>query len=515
LICLAASTSTLTFAQSGAVTLGQMVKQTMKESWGDIEPLGQDAQGLYYLAIPYTEIIAGPMIADGDYYIFLVNDGAELVKRNPVNFTINGQPSRYEFTEELNGKITIFTSVEDKKNKSIAFYASELDKANLQLANPKKIVELSFAQVKKEYERASFNPELSRDKSKLLISYGLVDNENTMLSFGYVVLSSALKELYKWSGNLDMTDGVYLFDQFRVGNKGEVFLSTRYFQHSKAYDKNVSMKKTNPLSTTRSMEYQKNFEHRVVKFENNTTKIIPIPNKQRFYDVLDMEITPDGNLIMIGFYSPLEEEKMPIGSACLKVNVKTGAVQESTKEFGNAYEMPSDISIKNNGLTAGKDQYLKYRFIVSDIYFNKNGGYTLIGERNVTQTKRTQNVFYTVNHLDDLAVVDVAADGTVKNTYKVDKSQQAEDLQLFNAHYFYTEQNNTKYIAFANMGKSSLRESVLVTIAPDGQQHREVMFSTKDAEVTIKPKDCVFHKGKLMMYANKNNRYVRWISKPL
>jgi hypothetical protein len=502
-----------TFAQSGShVRLGQMVKQTMKESWADIEPLGKDDQGVYYLAIPYTEVISGPMIADADFYLFRVNDQAELVQKNPANFTVEGRESHYEFTMEVNGKVIVFTSVENKKEKNVSFYALELDKKNLQLANPKKVVQLSFAHVKKDYERASFKSELSHDKSKLLISYGLVDDEGTMLTFGYVVLNSAMKEIYKWGGNLDMSDGVYLFDQFRVSNKGDVYLQSRYFKNEKAHDKNVSMKKTNVLSSTRSMEYKKNFEYRIVKFENNNTKIIPIPNKERFYDVLDVEITPDGNLVLIGFYSPLEEEKMPVGAACLKVNAKTGAIQESIKEFGNAFEMPSDISIKNNGLMAGKDQYLKYRFILSDIQFNKSGGYTLIGERNVAQTKRVQNTFYTVNHLDDLAVVDVNAAGVVIGVYKVDKSQQAEDLQIFNASYYYTEHNNHRYLAFANLGKGSFRESVLVTISPDGKQTREVMFNTRDAEVTIKPKDCELYNGKLMMYGSKNNRYVRWIS---
>src|SRR3989337_1664226 len=309
-------------AQSApALSVGQMVKQAMKESWADIEPLGQDDQGVYYMAIPYTEVIAGPMIADADFYFFLVNDAAELVKRNPVNFMVDGRESHYEFTEQINGKVIIFTSVENKKEKKVSFYSLELDKKNLQVTNPKKVVELSFADVKRDYERATFKSQISRDKSKLLISYGLVDNEGSMLKFGYVVLNSLMKETFKWSGNLDMSDGVYTFDQFRISNKGEVYLQTRYFNNEKAHDKNVSMKKTNFLSTTRSMEHKKNYEHRIVKFENNGTKIIPIPHKERFYAVFDLEVAPDGNLVLIGFYSPLAQEKMPVGAACIKVNV--------------------------------------------------------------------------------------------------------------------------------------------------------------------------------------------------
>ena len=79
--------STGSFSQSDPqVQLGQMIKQTMKESWADIEPLGKDEQGLYYMAIPYTEVIAGPMIADADFYLFGVSDQAELVQKNTINF---------------------------------------------------------------------------------------------------------------------------------------------------------------------------------------------------------------------------------------------------------------------------------------------------------------------------------------------------------------------------------------------------------------------------------------------
>jgi hypothetical protein len=206
---------------------------------------------------------------------------------------------------------------------------------------------------------------------------------------------------------------------------------------------------------------------------------------------------------------------MSNGAACLKLNAKTGTLHETgIKEFGNMYEMPSDISIKNNGLAAGEDQYLDYRFVLSDIHFNANGGYTLVGERTVTQRKRNGNYFYTVYHTDDLAVVEVTASGAVKDVYRVEKSQQTSDIETFYSSYFYAEHNNNKYFAFANIGKGSLTESVLVKITPDGKQTREVIFNTKESEVTIRPMDCELYQGKtLILYGRKNNRYVRWIAR--
>ncbi|HEY0741652.1 MAG TPA: hypothetical protein VGD40_09320 [Chryseosolibacter sp.] len=516
LTCLLATFSFSSFAQSN-LDVGQFVKQTMRESWADVEPLGQDDQGAYYLMIPYSEVIAGPVAGDKSFYFAHISEKAELVQKKEVLFEIDGRESDYEFTREISGKIMVFTSVEEKKARTVTFYAQELDRKNLSLSTPKKVVQLSFDKLKRDYERASFSSELSRDKSKMLISYSLVNDKNELLTFGYVVLDASLKQIFSWAGNLDMSDGIYLFDQFRISDKGEVVLLTRFFDNKKDYTKGTKLKKSNFVSSTRSMEYKANYDHRVVKFESNgNTKIIPIPAGKAFYNALDITIAADGNVVLIGFTSD-NEDNIPNGVVCLKVNAKTGVVSEAgTKHLGNEFEMPSDISIKNNGLTAGKDQYLSYRFILSDIRHNKSGGYTLIGERNVTQTKRNGQVFYTVNHLDDLAIVDVSASGAISNVHRVTKSQQAVDMEIFNASYFFTEVNGDKYIAFSNLGKPNLHENVLVKISPDGKQTREVMFSTKDAEVTIRPKDCMLFKGKkLIMYTTKNNRYVRWIGKAL
>src|SRR5688500_2270165 len=163
-----------TFAQSGpGVHLGQMVRQTMKEAWADVEPLGQDDQGVYYLAIPYSQVMSGPMMADGDFYLLLVNDQAELIRKSHANFMVDGQAASYEFTQELDGKITVFTSGENKKAIRASLYALELDKKNLQLTNLKEVVDLFFTHLTKEYEIASFKSDPSRDKSKLLIAYAL------------------------------------------------------------------------------------------------------------------------------------------------------------------------------------------------------------------------------------------------------------------------------------------------------------------------------------------------------
>jgi hypothetical protein len=521
LSCLTAAFFHCSFAQTN-VDVGPLVKQTIRESWADVEPLGQDDKGAYYLMIPYSEVIAGPVAGDKSFYFALINEKAELVGKKEVLFSIDGKESEYEFTRELNGKIMVFTSVEEKKARTVTFYAQELDKKNLSLSAAKKVVQLSFEKLKRDYERANFKSELSRDKSKMLISYSLINDNNEMLTFGYVVLDASLKQTLSWDGNLDMSDGIYLFDQFRISNKGEVFLLTRFYDNKKDYSKGTKLKKSSFVSSTRSMEYKANYDHRVVKFESNgSSKIIPVPAGKAFYNALDLAIAPDGNPLLIGFTSD-NEDNIPNGAVCLKVNAKTGAVTESgAKDLGTDFEMPSDISIKNNGLTAGKDQYLSFRFILSDIQFNKNGGYTLIGERNVTQTKRSGQTFFTVNHLDDLAVVEVSAAGAITAVHKVKKSQQAVDMEIFNASYFYTEHNGTKYFAFSDLGKPNLHENVLVKIAPDGKQTRDVMYSTKDAEVTIRPKDCMLFRGnKLLMYTtknnrSKNNRYVRWIGKAL
>ncbi|HEY0772400.1 MAG TPA: hypothetical protein VGD31_18900, partial [Sphingobacteriaceae bacterium] len=296
LTCLSATLSLCSFAQSN-LEIGQFVKQTVRESWADVEPLGQDDQGVYYLMIPYSEVIAGPVAGDRSFYFAHINEKAELVQKKEIVFTIDGRDSDFEFAQEVNGKIMVFTSVEEKKARTVTFFAHELDRKNLSLSAPKKVVQLSFEKLKRDYERAIFKSELSRDKTKMLISYSLINDKNEMLTFGYVVLDGGLKQIAAWDGSLDMSDGIYLFDQFRISDKGEVFLLTRFFDQKKDYTKGTKLKKSNFISSTRSMEYKANYDHRVVKFDNNgSTKIIPLPASKTFYNALDMAIAPDGNV---------------------------------------------------------------------------------------------------------------------------------------------------------------------------------------------------------------------------
>jgi hypothetical protein len=507
--------TTFLFGQSNSpLNYGEMVKQTMKESWATVKPIGSDDNGVFYLLVPYSAVMSGLVVGNHDYFIGYVGHNGNLESIKPLQLLVDGEVAEYEFAEEIGDKILLFTTLHNKKLKTVSFYTFELNKKSITAEKPKKIIDLEFEEFKREFERASFKAELSRDKSKMLISYSLLNDESSILAFGYLVLNNQQIVESKWIGNLNMTDGIYQFDQFRISNKGAVSLLTRFYGNDKAFDENTKMKKSNLLSTTRSMQIKDNYEHRVVKFlAEGKTKIFRVANTDKFYVSLDLEYMPNDDIILIGFSSD-NETTLPNSAVCLLMSASTGSIKETgLKPFGDQFSMPSNLSIKNNGLVAGEEQYINYRFVLSDIKFNSNGGYTLIGERNVLQTKKSNGSNYTVNHLDDLAVIDVDPKGQINNVFKIEKSQQVSGLDFFKSSYFYFTREDIKYFVFSNVGKSKIMESKIVTIDLDGKVSSEVLIKRGDADVVIAPKGGYFSKNRVYLYGMKNNRYSRWITK--
>lgn len=508
-------------AQSGTFTAGPMIKQTMQMSWADLEPLGSDASGVYYVLVPYAAVIQGMVLGDSDYYIGRVGNNLEMETPVPMDFAYNDEKVSYEFALELKGRYYVFTSYEDKSNKKWVLFAQQVSTNDLSLGERRKVGDIDFSD--ERFKRASFGYELSEDESKILVTYSLLDKDNSLVSFGYDVLDAQLNKQTEWMGNLDMSDGIYMFDQFRVSNKGDVFLITRYFADKKEYRQNTDLKKAGFLSSTRSLEFEPNYETRVVKFgSGTTTKIFPVALSDKFLTTADIEFF-NQKLILQGFYSS-KENTLPEGAVTMQIDATTGKVlKTSMKPLVESYALPSNTDIKSTGLSSD-DQFTNYRFLLKNIIKRSTGGYTFIGERLVVQTKtqRSGNTVttYTVYHNDDLAVVNVSASGDIMSMQKVEKSQQSTDLGYFYVSYFAREKGGKLDILFTDLGKNSVNmlgafkdtSATLVTIATDGTQSRAEVFNSETQEVTLRASDCFeTEDGSILINANKNNRYSRFM----
>jgi hypothetical protein len=498
------------------IHLGSINKQALKDNWMKAIPISQDSTGVFYLLVPYTELEIR-VIASSDFQFSHVDSKGELLRRKAANFSVNGLKAKYEFIRTINNQVFVFTSQINKPSKDVTIYVHQLNKESLSLENPVKLISISYAQYKQDFKKASFDFELSKSEMSMLISYKLIDREGFDLDFGLLVFDNSFKTTFQWNGKIDTEGGVYAFDQFRVSNNGQVFLLTRYFEGKKAFNKNATLKSSGIFAAPNYLEIKPNYEIHVIKFINdNTLKVFKPSVKDHFLTTVDMEIIDEENLIMLGFTSTFENT-VPSGAISLKIKAINGETELlSYLELGDTFRVPSDMTLKNNRTEVNEKLYANYRFLLSNIYFNKDGGFTLIGERLVTQRLSTfDNTSYIVNQTDDLAILDVSETGKINAIHKINKSQQVENLDFLISSYFYFERNNKRYFAFSDLGKAHPKNCKLVTLYPDGNQIEEVLFTNEETEVMLMPNGCVIYQDNNLMMYGYNNKIVRWMIKPI
>lgn len=500
---------------------GPMIKMTMSSAWADLDPIGEDGAFVYYIHWPYGEVMSGPVLGDSDFYLGKVNKKSmELEKTEVLDLTYEDSELAFEFAAQWGSDIYIFSSFQNSEQKKTYLFAQSVNTSSLTLNDDlKKIGEVDFSGESK-YKKASFDYEFSLDSSRVLMTHSLLDKDGSLLRFGYEVYDKDFNQLDQWTGNLAMADGIYLFDQFRISDRGEVYLLTRYFPDRKTYKKSTDMDKDGFLTGSHSVEYEANYEIRVVRFNKEETSIIPVALADQFLTTVDMGFK-DNHVILIGFYSPVGST-LPEGAAFIELDSNGKAVKMNKTSFGDSFKEPSDTQNKSNGIL-GNVQYDNYRFVLDDIHYKSDGGFVLTGERTVVQTK-TQNsggtiTVTTVYHTDDIAVIDISVDGDIK-VHKIEKNQQTTGLGYLYSSYFLAEVDGNIKILLTSLGKGNVTmlgklkdtKAELISINKSGTIDRQELFNSDDDRITLRAKDChLSSEGNFVIYGHENNRYARFM----
>ncbi|MBV6645872.1 MAG: hypothetical protein KI790_10505 [Cyclobacteriaceae bacterium] len=501
---------------SGEIKAGPMIKHTFDLAWADIEPIGHDDEGVCYVAFPYSRFVRA--MGGSDYYLIKVSKELELDLSQLIDFAFNGQETAYGFVLKWNDQHFLFTSHHDEVSGKVKLLAQEIDLVRLTLGPHQEITTLDANS--RKFKTASFDYKLSEDHSKLLLTYNLADKDQSLVGFEYDVFEPGFKRIASWNGNLDMSDGVYFFDEFAVSNSGRVYLLSRYFETKKDVRQNVSFKKSFFLSGTRAVETEANYETRIVKFGkgDQKEKIFAVEITAGFLTTAVFSV--EDQILVGGFYSR-QGSTLPIGAVFVSLDPVSGEVlHQSAKEFGDLFALPSNTSGK-----VGSEELLRnYRFLMKDLYKRENGGYLILGERLVTQTKTSNSggvvsttTFY---QNDDIAAVEVSKKGDVNAVHKIEKSQQTTDLGYFLSSYFFSEQNGNLHFLFTNLGKKNANmmgtlrgtTTVMVTIDESGNQDRKDVFNAEETSVTLLAQDAYqMSPGVVILNAKKSNRFSRFL----
>ena len=507
-------------ALSQDATVGTMIKQKSQTLWADAKPIFSNDAGTYYLLIPYSSILSVPMMGGASFHsIGFVNQNSEMEKLIPLEFK-NGKKEG-EFAEAVSFKknLWIFSSFKDNGEIVLSYYLLDADKQELIKEN-EKVISIDTPDLKDD--DVNFTFEVSPDQSKILINYTLVDSEGYIQSFGYSVFDENMMEIRTWNGTLDMSDGIYQLDQFRVNNNGEVYLLTRYFSDKQNLKNSTDLKRNGLLSSSKSLSYAANYEIRLILFKEKKTENVILTVPDKFIIGADF-ITDQTELIVAGFYGS-KGSTTPEGAAVMRLDNSGKLIKLDKKMLPDGFDKPSNINNKSNGLMSDDNQYDAYRFTLKDIMVKEDGGYIFSGERTVNQQKKEtvpgHASYSIVNHTDDIAVVDIQKDGTIKSIYRIEKAQETTALETLSNSYYITELNGSIYCLFTNLGKSNKNftgkmvntEAVLVKIDESGEMTRDILLTSDQTDVTLRPQATYLNdKQELILYGHKNNRFCRFL----
>lgn len=528
LLCMLAITFS-SYAQQTSVTKGSVYKMKMKKGgWADIEPIGSDAAGVYYILHPFSKIYSGAYIGSKDAYIGKVGTDMSLENFEVLPMQYEDKEMELEFGLELNNTSYVFTSFENNQLKKSFLFAQTVDRETLKPNGDfMKVAEIDYS-AENKYKSTAYSYRLSGDSSKVLLTHNLVDKDGSLLSFGYTVTDARLKPLGTVSDIGLLDEGIYSFQDYFISPLGEVYLLVRYFDEKKEFNKNTKLKKQGFLSSTRSLEVEATYDHKILKFKDfsSTPKEVVVSVPDVFVTSLLLCPKVDGGAISIGFYSD-DEDAIPDGVFTQDLGKDLQVIKTEKRSLNGEFAQPSKY-VNNTyvptGLIKTRDDLTNFRFVLKDIIRKESGGYVLAAERTTTLTKTQTSgqtrTTYVVYHTDDIAVIDVKPSGEINWIEKVEKAQESTGLGTFYTSYSLAEYEDNLMLFFADLSEHNVKligkivdtESCMVKINPDGKQTREVIFTADDDEITLRASSAYeASKGSYILYGQNGLAKVGFI----
>jgi hypothetical protein len=227
----------------------------------------------------------------------------------------------------LNNTLYVLSNSVDKVDKKNFLFVESINKNTLQSNNDlKKISEINF-QGKKKWNNGDFNYAISRDSSKILIYNSLPYEKHENAKFSLLVLDNNLREIWKKDITLPYADDLFKLEDYKVSNKGNVYLI------GKIYDgKKIEKKKRTKGDPTARPNYKYKILSYNAKESRNKEYLIEVENY--FISQMKIAIDESENIICAGFYSELSSHGLK-GSYFLKIDgITQKIITKNFKDFG-------------------------------------------------------------------------------------------------------------------------------------------------------------------------------------
>jgi hypothetical protein len=414
----------------------------------------------------------------------------------------NGKECDVELILHLKGKLYLFSSLANSKTKRNVLSVQQIDKKTLQPGAEKiKIAEIDFTGESRS-NSGDFNLRVSRDSSKVLVFYKKPYDGDEPESFGFYVLSDAMKPIWNKEVSVPFENELFDVESFRIDNDGDVYLLGLIYN-----DKRKSKRRGKP-----------NYKYQVFAYKEKGTllKEYPVSLPDRFLTDMQIEILNNKDLICAGFYSNLGAFSIN-GTYFLTVDAKTAEVKtKSFKEFAIDFLTQNMTEREAKKAERREEKGMEnelYEYDLDKLLVGKDGSAMLIGEQffeyTTTSTYRANGMTQTYTtrhyHYNDIITVKINSSGQIEWAEKIPKRQHSVDDEGFFSSYTlgivkgricFLYNDNPKNIEYAGTGKVANyipgRGSIvmLVSLTEEGKQERQPLFNTADVEVITRPKVC-------------------------
>jgi hypothetical protein len=508
--------NTMTFCQKttdkASVIWGAEYEDAKKATLSDI--FGYDETGVYALKSENKFYDKSPSIEHYD-------ENMNLLKSVKLELTEEGKKKDFENIIQFNKKLYLFSSFKNQKLDKNFLFVQTIDKTTL-LPNKDilKIAEINYSG-KSKYNSGAFNCIISPDSSKLLVYYDLPYEKGTSEKYGFQAYDINMKLLWQKEISLPYKEELFTVERYRVDNSGNAYILGRIYK-----DKKREKRKGEP-----------NYQYQVISYTDNGNSINEYPVKIEGKFITDMQITINDNLDIVcaGFFS--DEGTFSIkGCYYLSIDGKTKEIKnKSFKDFGidfltqNLSEKKSEKIEKK--MEKGKDVEL-FDYDLRDIILRDDGGAVLTAEQyystttTYTTTSSTGSVTThttTTYHYNDIIVINISPEGNIDWAQKIAKVQSTTEDMGFYSSFAMTIVKDKLYFIFNDNPKNLFAQTpgkvsnmilnkecivALVTIDSKGDQTREALFKSADAEVVVRPKVCEQVSGnELVIFGQKKKAH--------
>jgi len=415
----------------------------------------------------------------------------------------------------LNSKLILFSSVIDNIKNRKTLYAQQIDDGGSPLGSPKMLGDMPYV----AGDESGFKFSLSADKSKIVVQYNMSFNVYGNEPISFRVIDADLNISFSKDLNLPLVGKSFDIEQYEVGASGNVYIATK----TEPSGKKKGTKKSSTAKTAR-MKYN------WAIYVYNAKKEIFQPYEviiEKFKPVdLTFALDKEENIVIFGFITKKSGDEF-CGAYCQKINPRTEKILATAiKDISKDRKFMAQFKLERNG--TNNEQF--FNFENGKIEFLDNGSAVFITEQTY-ETARTmvdpktkvETVIHYYNN-NDIIAVSMTYDNKIEWISRIPKCQFSTNdfgyyssfmvanyankvKVMFNDHsknMKNTAPEKTKQIK-NNVATNPEGAAVVVTLFPDGNTDKALLFGDDDSKTSLCPKFFFYSGSSYIIYGEKGN----------